>query len=230
MENIEQIIRKELINLSEESYKKFASSLIPGCSNLIGVRIPNIRKLAKKIASENPLNYLHNAKDIYFEETMLKALIIGNMNEDIEVILQQSEFFIPKITNWSLCDSFCCELKIVKKNKERVWNFLQVYLKSNKTYDIRFSVVLLLNYYIEEKYLEKLFEIFNYIKHDNYYVKMSVAWAVSMCFVKYPDETMKYLKDNNLDRETYNKSLQKIRESLKVDRETKNIIKSMKRD
>ncbi len=225
----ENEIRKELFSLCDENFKQFATSLIPGCDNLIGVRIPQIRKIAKKIAKENPIDYLDNSNDIYFEETMLKALIIGNMNEDIEVTLEQVALFVPKITNWSLCDSFCNELKIVRLHKERVWKFLQRYHQSSKAYEIRFAVVMFLFHFIEKKYIDNVLFICDVITHDDYYVKMAVAWCLQVCFVNFPGETMDYLKNNNLDDFTYNKALQKIRESLKVDKATKEIIKSMKR-
>ena len=114
-------VRQKLFDLAEEKYQKFSASLIPNCNNLIGVRIGNIRKLSKEIVKSGyALEYLKEGKEDYFEEVMLKGLIIGNLKEDIEVVLEQAKIFIPKISNWSLCDSFCCELKIVKKNRERV--------------------------------------------------------------------------------------------------------------
>ena len=182
-------------------YQKFASSLIPGIDNLIGVRIPIIRKLAKKIVKENPIEYLDNAKDKYFEEIMLQALVIGQMKSDIEIVLEQVALFVPKINNWSICDSFCTDLKIIKSNKERVWYFLDGYWQSDNAYDIRFAVVIMLFYYIDNEYLQKLFKVFDDINHSNYYVKMAVAWAVSMCFVKFPVETMNYLKNNKMDND-----------------------------
>ncbi len=222
-------IRRELFALTDEKFREFSASLIPGCDNLIGVRIPQIRKIAKRIAKDNPIDFLDNARDIYFEETMLKALIIGNMNQDIEVMLEQIAMFVPKITNWSLCDSFCNELKIVRLHKERVWKFLQRYHSSNEGYEIRFAVVMLLFHYMEQRYLEDILFICDVITHEDYYVKMAVAWCLQVCFVNFPDRTMQYLRDNNLDDETYNKALQKIRESLRVDKPTKELIKSMKR-
>ncbi len=225
----ENEVRNELVNLSDESFKNFATSLIPGCENLIGVRIPKIRKIAKKIVKENPIDFLNNSNDIYFEETMLKALIIGNMNDDIDTILEQVALFIPKITNWSLCDSFCNELKIVRNNKEIVWDFLQTYHQSNKAYEIRYAVVMFLFHYVEEQYLSDILLICDKINHEDYYVKMAVAWCLQVCFVKFPNETMDYLKNNNLDDETHNKALQKIRESLKIDKDTKESIKLLKR-
>ncbi len=221
--------RKELFSLSEDKFKEFAASLIPGCENLIGVRIPLIRKIAKKIVKDNPIEFLDNADDIYFEETMLKGLIIGNMNEDIEIMLEQIALFVPKITNWSLCDSFCNELKIVRNHKQRVFKFLQRYHQSNEAYEIRFAVVMLLFHYVNKQYLDDILFICDTITHDDYYVKMAVAWCLQVCFVNFPDETMAYLRQNNLDDETFNKALQKIIESLKVDKATKEVIKAMKR-
>ncbi len=229
MYKLENEIREELFALKEDKFQVFAASLLPGCENLLGVRIPLIRKIAKKVSNRNPIDFLDNANDIYFEETMLKALIIGNMTEDIEVILEQVVLFIPKITNWSLCDSFCNELKIVRLHKERVWKFLQRYHQSREAYEIRFAVVLLLFHYMEKKYINEIIKILDEIKHDDYYVKMAVAWCLQACFVNFPAETMPYLGDNKLDDFTYNKTLQKITESQKVDKTTKEMIRSMKR-
>ncbi len=230
--NITDDIRAELLSLADSKYKKFISSLIPGCDNLIGVRLPLIKKIAKRIVKENAdeyMLYLNNPDEIYFEEIMLKGFIIANMKQDIDVVLSQVKLFVPKITNWSLCDSFCGALKIVAKNKKQVWQFLKQYLRSNKTYEVRFAVVLLLTYFIEDDYIDRLFIIFDNIKHDDYYTKMAVAWALSICFIKHQDKTMSYLKNNSLDNTTYNKTLEKITQSLRVDKQSKEIIKSMKR-
>ncbi len=222
-------VRKELVLLSDETFRDFASSLIPGCDNLLGVRIPQIRKIAKSIVRDNPIEFLKQAEEIYFEETMLKALIIGNMKEDIDLILEQMAFFVPKIINWSLCDSFCNELKIVRVHKAQVWKFLQPYYQSKEAYEIRFAVVMFLFHFMEEEYLAEILSICDSISHDDYYVKMAVAWCLQVCYVNFPIETLEYLKDNQLDHETFHKALQKIRESLKVDKATKEMMKTMKR-
>ncbi len=222
-------IRNELLALAEEKYQKFSVALIPGCDNLLGVRIPLLRNIAKSIIKDQPFDYLHKAKEVYFEETMVKAFIIGNLKEDIEVVLKEVELHIPKITNWSLCDSFCAELKIVRKHKERVWEFLQKYSSSNNAYDIRFAIVLLLFHFIEENYIDEILVACDKIKHTDYYVKMAVAWCISICFVKFPAKTMDYLKNNTLDDDTYNKALSKIVQSLRVEAPTKELIKSMRR-
>ncbi len=222
-------IRTELEALAEPKYQKFLAALIPGCENILGVRIPLLRKIARRIVREDGAAYVDHAEEKYFEETMLKALIIGNMKGDIQDILPYVAFFVPKITNWSLCDTFCTELKIVKQHKALFWEFLQPYTVSSQAYDLRFAVVICLIYYRDEAYLQKLFALFTAIKHEDYYVKMAGGWAVSMCFVTFPEQTLAYIKSNTLDTFTHNKSLQKIRESLQVDADTKAYIKTLKR-
>ena len=225
-------IREKLLSLAEEDYAKFSSALIPGIDNLIGVRIPLLRKIANEIVKNNFEQYLRYEDLIYFEERMLQGIIIGSIKEgkyDIKYILTLVEGFVPKIDNWSICDSFCAGLKAVKKHKEIVWNFLTPYFSSSKEYEVRFAVVILLDFYIDKEYIHKVLSILNNITHQGKYVKMAVAWAISKCYVEFPKETLEYLKNNTLDDFTYNKALQKICESLKVDRETKKIIKNMKR-
>lgn len=229
MESIYEGFRQRLTELAEPEYQKFASSLLPNTDNVLGVRLPAIRKLAKELAKSDWREYFSQNKNELFEETMLQGLTIGNLNENIETVLDEIRQFIPKITNWSLCDSFCGGLKITINNKARMWDFLMDCIKSDKPYYIRFAVVMMLDYYIDDEHIDEIFKLFDEIKNENYYVKMAVAWAVSMCYVRFPEQTMNYLRRNNLDDFTYNKSLQKICESLKPSLEEKTLIKSMKR-
>ena len=110
-------IREQLFELAEDEYKQFSSSLLPGIDNLLGVRLPALRKIAKQIAKKDWRSYLENADEIYFEEIMLQGMVLGYINDDIEDVLGYIVDFVPKINNWSVCDSFCVGLKITNKNK-----------------------------------------------------------------------------------------------------------------
>ena len=222
-------LRDKLFELSDDKFKTFHSRLCPTTDNIIGVRLPLLRQLAKEIAKGDWRNFLSNSKEEYYEEILINGLVIAYAKCDVEERLNYIESFVPKIDNWAICDSFCNTLKFVNKNKEIMWEFIQPYLKSYNEFEIRFAVVIILNYYITEDYIDLVLKTLDNIKHDGYYVKMAVAWAISMCFVKFEEKTMAYLKDNSLDDFTYNKSLQKICESLRVDKNTKELIKSMKR-
>ncbi len=215
--------------LAEEEYRQFSSTLTPGCKNILGVRLPKLRIMAKTIAKGDWRSYLAEAGADTFEEAMLKGMVIGYIKADLEEILTLTEEFIPLIDNWAVCDSFCSGLKITKKHKAQVWDFLKPYLESDKEYEIRFAVVMLLNYYVDPEYASMAFTYFDQIKHQGYYVKMAVAWAISIYFIKLPELTLHYLKENQLEEFTYHKALQKITESLRVDPETKDLIRQMRR-
>ncbi|MDM5276148.1 DNA alkylation repair protein [Paenibacillus silvae] len=226
---MERDIRTQLLSLAEPEYQKFAASLIPNISNVLGVRLPAVRKIAKQIAVGDWRTYLNTAKDEYFEEVMLQGMVIGHVQAELDELLTRIAAFVPKIDNWSVCDSFCAGLKYTKVHTEAMWNFIQPYLKSEKEYDIRFGVVMLLNFYLEKPYIHQVLPLLDQIKHEAYYVKMAVAWAISIAYVKQPEATMPYLVHNTLDDFTYNKALQKITESYRVTPEDKQVIRSMKR-
>ncbi len=227
-------IREEILLMADEKYREFQKKLLPDAEHFVGVRLPMLRKIAKRIARENGAEYLNVAlarkpRDELFEEIMLQGMIIGYMKEDISDIFSYAERFIPKIDNWSVCDSFCSGFKHAIGYQEEVWEWLQPFLKSEQEFEVRFGVVMLLNYYIDDVYIDRLLNIFESIRQQAYYVKMAVAWAVSICYVKYPQKTMEYLYRSQLDDVTYNKALQKIVESRCVPEKEKAEIRKMRR-
>jgi len=230
MEDVMQnTIRERLIEMADEQYRQFHSKLVPGTDNILGVRLPQLRKVAKELAKSNWKTYIATAQDDYNEEIMLQGLVIGYAKGDIREIIGYIANFVPKINNWGVCDSFCNNLKITKKHKLLIWEFLQPYLRSREEFQLRFGIIMLLSFYIEDEYIDRLLILLDSAKHEGYYVKMAVAWAISICFVKFPQKTLSYLQKNTLDDFTYNKALQKITESLRVNQETKTIIRTMKR-
>ena len=229
MAEVYEKYREKLFELADPKYQVFLKSLIPGTENVLGVRSPDLRKLAKELYKDDWLGYFEQNRDEYHEETLLQGAVIGLLKENIETVLIEARRFIPKITNWAICDSFCSGLKIAKNNRVRVWDFIQSYVNSDKAYDIRFAVVMMLEYFIDDEHTIEMLRIFDGIRNEDYYVKMAVAWAVSICYVNYSQITLDYLKQSALDDFTYNKSLQKICESLKPSAEEKAMIKAMRR-
>ena len=223
-------IRKRLEELADEEYKKFHTGLCPKSSEILGVRVPILRNFAKEIVKEGNIEeYLENALDNSYEEILLQGMVLGLWKTNIENFAKYLEKFIPKINSWAVCDVSVAGFKITKKNMEYMWNFLQKYLKSNKEFELRFAIVMLIDFYITDEYIDEVLQILNNIKNDEYYVKMAVAWTLQVAFVKFPNKTMQLLKNNKIDDWTYNKALQKIIESCRVDENTKNEIRKMKR-
>ena len=176
-------IEKDLFKLQDKKYQEFQKKLCPGINNIIGIRIPELRNYAKKINGQIEVNEIPTK---YYEEIMLKGMLIGLRKE---LNLEQIENFIPLINNWAVCDTFCAGLKQIKKNKEVMWNFLQKYINSNKEFEVRFAVVILLDFYIDEEYIDKVLNLLEEINHEGYYAKMAVEWAYSFCFIKFFEKT-----------------------------------------
>ena len=205
--------------------------MLPGTPDILGVRLPILRKMAKQIAKENWREFLNQNEDIYFEEIMLRGMVIGYIKDiSIHEVMKHIQIFVPQINNWSVCDSFCSGLKITKQYQKQFWPMITSYLSSDQEFEVRFAVVMLLIYYVDNQYVTDVLRELDQVQHSGYYVRMAIAWAISACYVSYPHLTLSYLKQTQLDTFTYNKALQKISESMKSDIKTKELMKQMKRN
>lgn len=227
MDNTE--IHKQLLDLAEPEFQRFSSALLPGVENLLGVRLPVLRKMAKQLAKEDWRAYLQQAAEESFEEVMLQGMVIGYMQADADEWLEQIARFLPKINNWSVCDSFCSGLKQTRKHSEQMWTFVLSRLTDAEEFTVRFGVVMLLYYYIDDAHIRQVLALLEQVEHPGYYVRMAVAWAVSICYVKFPEQTEGFLLKNRLEDFTFNKSIQKIIESRCVSQQTKDRLRRLKR-
>lgn len=228
-----EIIREKIISMKDDKYREFHSRLVPGEDKIIGVRVPVMRQYAKELYKESGKDADRLISIIgseYYEEIMLQGMLIGlQKNVNVDDYFRQIDGFVPKIKNWGICDVFCAGLKEVKKHRTETWDYLQKYLGSSKEFYIRFGLVMLLDYYIDEEHIDEILRIAENIKHDGYYVKMAQAWLVSICFVKFYDRTKLFMKSADFDDFTYNKALQKARESYRIESDRKEELKRMKR-
>lgn len=223
----------ELIHILEEEkagedFKRFSERLIFTKYKMIGVKVPTLRKIAKEISKTDIDSFLSIVKSDTYEEVMIEGLVISYI-KDVDINIEYFNKFIKKIDNWSICDVCISSMKIVKKERKVFFKYIKKYLKSNDEFIIRVGIILLLDYYIDDDYIDLIFELIDNINSSKYYVNMAIAWLVSVCFVKEKDKTISYLKNNNLDKFTYNKAIQKIIESKRVSLEDKNILRQMKR-
>lgn len=222
-------IRALLPTLAEPALQKFNSSLMPGVDGVLGVRMPKLRALAKDIAQGDWPAYLAEAGEETYEETLLQGLVIGYAKADFETLRPHIAAHVEKISNWSVCDTFCGSLKIAKAEPEAMWAFILPYFDRTDAYALRFGIVMALFFFLDDQYIDQVLALLDAVRHEDYYVKMAVAWALSMAYVAQPERVMAYLQSNTLDDWTYNKSLQKIIESRQVDDQTRNLMRAMKR-
>lgn len=226
-----QQIYDELYLLADEKIRTYVCKTTPSFpkERIIGTKVPELRRIAKNITSSDWRSFLDEVTDNTLEELMLQGFVIATAKMSVEERFALISRFVVKIDNWMVCDTFCNTLKPPKNLENEYFSFIQPYLHDDRAYHIRFGVVMLLSHFAKDEYTDAAFKVFNDIKSDDYYVKMAVAWAISVFFVKYPEKTMSFLKACTIDDFTYNKALQKITESFRVDNQTKSIIKKMKR-
>ncbi|MBS6518140.1 MAG: DNA alkylation repair protein [Clostridium sp.] len=222
-------IQKELISLADEPYRQFHSRLLPGTDHILGVRLPVLRKMAGRLLKEEGVFCLERLTDETYEELQLQGLIIGSAREDAGEKLERIRRFVDKIDNWAVCDTFCTSLRFTRKNQEKVLDFLKPYILSSREFEARFAAVMLLSWYADEAYILETLRLLDQIRQPDYYASMAVAWAVSVCYVKFPEITMKYLTEwNTLEEDTYRRALQKILESNRADQEQKRQIRLLR--
>ncbi len=196
-----------------------------------GISVPELRKLAKKVAKDNYKEFVENNDFSTFELKLLHAFVIGYAEDDINALLENFKDFIPFVNCWEINDSLCQNFKIARKYPDAVWKFLMGYKKSKKEFESRIVSVTLLSHYLNDEYIDRVIEVLNSLNTDDYYSQMGVAWAVATITGKYPEKGLNYLKSGkcNLDKTTYNMALQKIRESFRVSAEIKTLTFSMKK-
>ncbi len=224
-----QAVRKRLLEAADEEYKRFHVSLVPSQREVLGVRMPVLRKFAREIAKADWRAYLREADDATYEETLLQGLVIGCAAMPLEERFSRITSYVPKIDGWAICDYFCSTLKAANRFRKEFWDYLQPFFTSSEEFTVRFGVVMLLSYYITEDGTDAVLRQLDQIQHEGYYAKMAVAWAVSIVYIKFPEKGLAFLHNNRLDDFTFRKSLQKIRDSGRVSREDKASLLRMKR-
>lgn len=224
-----EAVLEKLKECAEESYRIFSSKLIPSEEHLLGVRLPILRKMAGQIAKGDWEAYLEQAGDEYFEEVMLQGMVIGKVRVEWEQKKKWIEWFVPKINNWSVCDSFCVGLK--ENGSKNMEMFLEPYLESEKEYEVRFGLVMYMENFCEPKYFPNIWKKICVMKTDAYYAKMAAAWLISIFFRENPETVMPYLeKPWEMDGWIYRKSLQKILESRGVEEKNKKRIRQLQKE
>lgn len=226
---IREEILEKLYEMQDLKYKEFDSSLCPNVDNIIGVQVPKLRAIAKQLVKEGKKEYLELENIEYYEEKVIQGLIIGMSNLTIEDTKKHLEKFIPKIDSWAVCDVVCSSLKIAKKYQKEIWDFLSKYTKSDKEFEIRFVVVMYLDYFLNDEYIDKVIKNVNKIKSNKYYVQMAIAWLLAESYIKQKEKTTEYLKNNELDNFTHNKAIQKIIDSYRVSEQEKEFVRTLKR-
>lgn len=220
-------VKEYLLSKADKRYQDFSFELnISRKYKSIGVRIPIIREYAKNLSKKYTIDYLiSNINEEYYEEILLKGFIIGSYkNLTYDELIYYINGHLPKIKDWSMCDTFVTSLKIVKKYHDKLWNYLKELLKSKDEFTVRFALVMILNYYICDEYKDEIYKIIKNLKREEYYIKMANAWLLSYMFINYFDDTINFVNNNEIDRWTIQKGITKAIESLRISPDNKKIL------
>ena len=226
----EKTITDGLFALKDENYRRFHAKLIPDIpiDNIIGVRTPVLRKYAKEVAKLPEANiFLESLPHSYYEENNLHGALLSLLYpKDIIAFMEQLERFLPYVDNWATCDML--SPKIFKKYLPYVYERVQKWLQSDAVYTIRFGIVTLLGFYLDNAFEPEMLQLVANVRSEEYYVNMAVAWYFSMALVKQYDATLPYIQNRVLEPWTHNKSIQKAIESRRIPQETKAYLRGLK--
>lgn len=221
--------QKEFYKFQDNEYKIFNDKIINTKLKTIGIRSPIMKDIAKQISKTDYKSFIKFNTHETYEEILLHGLVIGFIKAPFNEVLELMDNFIPFIDNWALCDTLCSNTKLFNKNLEAGFDYSQKCLNSNNPWEIRVGLVLLLSYYVNDDYIDKVFKLTNEVKNDHYYVRMANAWLISVCAIKYYDKTYKFLTNNKLDNWTHNKAIQKAIESFRISNDYKEKLRILKR-
>lgn len=221
--------KERLFEFQDKEYAAFQQKLTPGVpeETFIGVRVPQVRKLAKELIKEPEAeSFLMELPHKYYDENMLHGLLISEV-KDYEKCITLTDEFLPYVDNWAVCDIM--SPKIFKKNKESLLIKIREWSVSKHTYTCRFGIEMLMSYYLDDDFKPEYLDIPAAVKSEEYYVRMMIAWYFATALAKQWEATIPYLEENKLGVWEHNKTIQKARESYRITDEQKQYLKTLKR-
>lgn len=210
-----------LKSLSDDKYKKFSDSLVPGENLSIGVRVPVLRQMAKEIAKGNYGEFLSCKKGGYREEIMVEGLVMSLIKCPYEQMLKYIKAYADKITSWETCD--IVSFKGLKKYLPEFFGDIEYFIYNKNPWIVRFGFGCLMEFYLTDEYIDRVLDYVNSVNSDFYYVQMMQGWLVATAAAKCRVKTMRFLENNSLNNVTQNMAIRKIRESRRISKEDKEL-------
>lgn len=228
MDNISGYIRQRLEELRDEEYRSFHSKLMPETDPdvIIGVRMPQLRKLAKEISAMPEAGlFMEQLPHRYYEENNLHGLLIEGM-KDYDECMGALERFLPYVDNWATCDMIAP--KVFAKHREDLLVHIRSWMESDLVYTVRFGTGMLMRHFLDDDFRVEYLDIVSALRSDEYYVNMMTAWYFATALAKQYEAALPYIEGRKLDVWTHNKAIQKARESRRVSREHKEYLGTLK--
>jgi 3-methyladenine DNA glycosylase AlkD len=218
----------ELFRLQDKEYARMQAKIIPTVSpdRIVGVRTPALRDFAKSLNKDQDKGeFLSCLPHQYFDEDQLHAFVIS-LERDFDKCIAEVDAFLPYIDNWATCDQL--SPKAFKKEPEKLLPFIRIWIKSDKTYTVRFAIGLLMQHFLDDRFDIKYADEVARIRSEEYYIRMMIAWYFATALAKQYELVLPYLEDKRLDDWVHNKTIQKSIESYRITDEQKAYLRTLK--
>lgn len=223
-------IDRRLRSMAESEYKAFNHKLIPTGYEILGVRMPALKKLAKEIAAHADLQtYLDTAEYTTYEHILLYGLVVGSLRKpSLETVFRYLDPLILRFDNWAHVDTIVAMPKVFKQHPDEVLAHFLPLKEHEGEFTKRTFVILVMDHLMTDTHIDTALKLLPEVPQGQYYVDMAIAWAVSLGLVKYYDKTIPLIEQRVFSKFVHNKAIQKARESFRIIPEVKERLNAMK--
>lgn len=211
-------------------FVSFVEKLTPGAQDVLGVRVPQLRLIAKELMAADWRGYLASGRHDYHEYDMLSAIIIANAKCGLDERFELASQFLPHMNNWCVTDTIGMGFKCARKHQAECWSFIEQFFMAEHEFTRRFPIVVMLSCYLNDEYIDRVLKALLAIGDDRYYVRMALAWAYSGTFIKHAEKAMPIFEHGLIkDSWVHNKAIQKSLESFRVSDDVKQHLRALRR-
>jgi len=216
-----------LFELQDIKYREFQSALIPTVDEkrIIGVKVPELRKLSRSIDKVAALSFMSELPHKYYDEDNLHAFLIERIN-DIDACYNELDRFLPFVDNWATCDMMAP--KAILKDRDRLLKKAFEWIDSEDIYTVRFGIGILMKYFLDDYYSRALSDKVAAVISCEYYVNMMCAWYFATALAKQYDSIVPYLEDRKLSVWIHNKTISKAKDSYRISKEQKKYLDTLR--
>ncbi len=223
-----------------DEYREFNRRIVATNYEVLGVRMPALRALAKRIASGPEVSNfftqvsknltLSAQAEILYEEVMLAGLVLAARARKmpLEEVLGHLDRLIPMFDSWAHVDVIVSGFKIFRRHQSEVLSHFLPLKNHPDEMSKRTFVILLMDYFLDDEHIESTLKHLTEVPQGQYYVDMALAWALAEALVKHWDTALPLLQTPVFSRFVHNKAIQKARESYRISPERKEHLNSLK--
>lgn len=208
---------RELNANADAKYKDFIAKLVPTIEKdtIIGVRMGDLRRLAREIRKEENLDIFNEAKFYYREEKLLYALCIFKMSESFDKAMNALDEFLAYIDSWEVTDLIAGEINIDEAHIDKAFQKALSYVHSSDEYTIRLGLVIMNKKFNDKAHIDKIIDAIKNITLNTYYVNMAAAWLLCELYFTDKAKVDEIISSETISMDIKKMTRQKIRESLK---------------